>query len=80
MGGAQPLAAVGRTCCLAVECDETRIDMRLKTGYLDEKTDNLKDAIKQIKWTSHGEAKSIGLIGNAAEIFPQIYDKDRPMS
>ena len=77
MGGAQPLAAVmAGACCLAVECDETRIDMRLKTGYLDEKTDNLKDAIKQIEqWTSHGEAKSIGLIGNAAEIFPQIYDK-----
>lgn len=77
MGGAQPLAAVmAGACCLAVECDETRIDMRLKTGYLDEKTDNLEDAIKQIEqWTSHGEAKSIGLIGNAAEIFPQIYDK-----
>jgi urocanate hydratase len=77
MGGAQPLAAVmAGACCLAVECDETRINMRLKTGYLDEKTDNLEDAIKQIEeWTSHGEAKSIGLIGNAAEIFPQIYDK-----
>jgi len=61
-------------CCLAVECDETRIDMRLKTGYLDEKTDNLDDAIAQITaWTAKGEAKSIGLIGNAAEIFPQIY-------
>ena len=75
MGGAQPLAAVmAGTCCLAVECDETRIDMRLKTGYLDEKTDNLDDAIAQITaWTAKGEAKSIGLIGNAAEIFPQIY-------
>ena len=75
MGGAQPLAAVmAGACCLAVECDETRIDMRLKTGYLDEKTDNLDDAIAQITaWTAKGEAKSIGLIGNAAEIFPQIY-------
>ena len=75
MGGAQPLAAVmAGACCLAVECDETRIDMRLKTGYLDEKTDNIDDAIAQIMaWTAKGEAKSIGLIGNAAEIFPQIY-------
>lgn len=75
MGGAQPLAAVmAGACCLAVECDESRIDMRLKTGYLDEKTDNLEDAIRQIEaWTEKGEAKSIGLIGNAADIFPQIY-------
>ncbi len=77
MGGAQPLAAVmAGACCLAVECDEIRIDMRLKTGYLDEKTDNLDDAIARIKaWTAKGEAKSIGLIGNAAEIFPQIYQQ-----
>jgi len=77
MGGAQPLAAVmAGACCLAVECDETRIDMRLKTGYLDDKTDNLDDAIARIKaWTAKGEAKSIGLIGNAAEIFPQIYQQ-----
>ena len=75
MGGAQPLAAVmAGACCLAVECDETRIDMRLKTGYLDEKTDNLDDAIAQITaWTAKGEAKSIGLIGDAAAIIPQIY-------
>ena len=77
MGGAQPLAAVmAGACCLAVDCDETRIDMRLKTGYLDEKTDTLDGAIKQInEWTAKGEAKSIGLIGNAAEIFRQIYDQ-----
>jgi urocanate hydratase len=77
MGGAQPLAAVmAGACCLAVECDETRIDMRLKTGYLDEKTDSLEEAIKRIEeWTSKGEAKSIGLIGNAAEIFPQMFAK-----
>ena len=77
MGGAQPLAAVmAGACCLAVECDETRIDMRLKTGYLDEKTDSLEEAIKRIEeWASKGEAKSIGLIGNAAEIFPQMFAK-----
>jgi urocanate hydratase len=77
MGGAQPLAAVmAGSCCLAVECDETRIDMRLKTGYLDEKTDTLDGAIRQInEWTAKGQAKSIGLIGNAAEIFRQIYDQ-----
>ena len=77
MGGAQPLAAVmAGACCLAVECDETRIDMWLKTGYLDEKIDTLDGAIRQInEWTAKGEAKSIGLIGNAAEIFRQIYDQ-----
>lgn len=77
MGGAQPLAAVmAGACCLAIECDESRIDMRLKTGYLDEKTDSLDSAIKRIReWTEKGEAKSIGLIGNAADIFPKIYQE-----
>ncbi len=75
MGGAQPLAAVmAGACCLAVECDETRADFRLRTKYLDEKTHSLDEALEMIaRWTANGEAKSVGLIGNAADIFPQIH-------
>ncbi|MGV6802299.1 MAG: urocanate hydratase [bacterium] len=74
MGGAQPLAAVmAGACCLAVECDDTRIDFRLRTQYLDEKTDTLDEALHLIeKWTSAGEAKSVGVLGNAADIFPEL--------
>ena len=74
MGGAQPLAAVmAGACCLAIECNPESIDFRLRTKYLDERTDNLQEAIKIIeKWTSNGEAKSLGLLGNAAEIVPEM--------
>ncbi|MEZ5811807.1 MAG: urocanate hydratase [Rhizobiaceae bacterium] len=74
MGGAQPLAAVmAGACCLAVECDETRADFRLRTRYLDEKTDSLDEALEMIsRWTKAGEAKSVGLIANAADIFPEL--------
>jgi urocanate hydratase len=74
MGGAQPLAAVmAGACCLAVECDETRADFRLRTRYVDEKTHSLDEALAKIDaWTKAGEAKSIALIGNAAEVFPEL--------
>lgn len=74
MGGAQPLAAVmAGACCLAVERDETRADFRLRTRYVDEKTHSLDEALAKIDaWTKAGEAKSIALIGNAAEIFPEL--------
>ncbi|MEM8649351.1 MAG: urocanate hydratase [Pseudomonadota bacterium] len=74
MGGAQPLAAVmAGACCLAVECDETRADFRLRTRYLDEKTHSLDEALEMInRWTAAGEAKSVGLIGNAADVFPEL--------
>ncbi|MGA0715695.1 MAG: urocanate hydratase [Gemmobacter sp.] len=74
MGGAQPLAAVmAGASCLAVECDETRIDFRLRTRYLDEKSRTLDEALALIaRWTAAGEAKSVGLIGNAAEVFPEL--------
>ncbi|AGT11387.1 urocanate hydratase [Paracoccus aminophilus] len=74
MGGAQPLAAVmAGACCLAVECDETRADFRLRTRYVDEKTHSLDEALAMIdRWTKAGEAKSVALIGNAAEIFPEL--------
>jgi len=75
MGGAQPLAAVmAGACCLAVECNPDSIDFRLRTGYVDEKADNLDDALAMIaRWTAAGQAKSVGLLGNAADVFPALY-------
>ncbi|MEM9048751.1 MAG: urocanate hydratase [Pseudomonadota bacterium] len=74
MGGAQPLAAVfAGACCLAVECDSDRIDFRLRTRYLDARAETLDEALAMITgWTGSGEAKSVGLLGNAAEIFPEL--------
>jgi urocanate hydratase len=74
MGGAQPLAAVmAGACCLAVEVDETRIDFRLRTRYVDAKAHSLDEALAMIAgWTARGEAKSVGLLGNAAEVFPEL--------
>ena len=74
MGGAQPLAAVmAGACCLAVECDETRIDFRQRTRYVDEKAQTLDEALDMIeRWTKAGEAKSVGLLGNAADVFPEL--------
>jgi len=74
MGGAQPLAAVfAGLNCLAVEVDESRIDKRLATGYLDHKAVNLKDAIAFLKEAAEqGTPKSVGLLGNAAEVFEEI--------
>ncbi|ARC89358.1 urocanate hydratase [Rhodovulum sp. MB263] len=74
MGGAQPLAAVmAGACCLAVECDEDHADFRIRTRYCDEKTHSLDEALAMIgRWTEAGEAKSVALIGNAADVFPEI--------
>jgi urocanate hydratase len=74
MGGAQPLAAVmAGASMLAVECAPSRIDRRLETRYLDRKADTLDEAIAIIR-AAHAkdEAVSVGLPGNAAEIFPEI--------
>ncbi len=75
MGGAQPLAAVfAGASCLAVECNPESIDFRLRTKYLDEKAETLDEALAMIdRWSKAGEAKSVGLLGNAADIFPEIY-------
>ncbi|TPW29128.1 urocanate hydratase [Martelella alba] len=74
MGGAQPLAAVmAGASCLAVECDPSRIDFRLRTGYVDEKTDSLDEALAMIdEWTKAGLTKSVGLVGNTAEVLPEL--------
>ncbi|MCR9107967.1 urocanate hydratase [Marivita sp. XM-24bin2] len=74
MGGAQPLAAVmAGACCLAVECNPDSIDFRLRTRYVDEKTDSLDEALAMIdRWTKAGEARSVALLGNAADVFPEL--------
>tara|TARA_R110002094_G_scaffold212821_1_gene183299 strand:+ start:863 stop:2530 length:1668 start_codon:yes stop_codon:yes gene_type:complete len=74
MGGAQPLAAVmAGACCLAVECNPESIDFRLRTKYVDERADTLDEALEMIdRWTRAGEAKSVGLLGNAADVFAEL--------
>ncbi|BCG95180.1 urocanate hydratase [Mesorhizobium sp. 131-2-1] len=75
MGGAQPLAAVmAGASCLAIECNPDSIDFRLRTRYVDEKAETLDEALEKIeRWTKAGEAKSVGLLGNAAEIVPEMF-------
>lgn len=74
MGGAQPLAAtLAGACSLNIECQQKSIDMRLRTRYVDEQATDLDDALACIRaYTQAGEAKSIALLGNAAEILPQL--------
>tara|TARA_R110002073_G_scaffold8004_1_gene44656 strand:+ start:42 stop:1715 length:1674 start_codon:yes stop_codon:yes gene_type:complete len=74
MGGAQPLAAAfAEACCLAVECNPDSIDFRLRTRYLDERAETLDEALAMIdRWTKAGQAKSVGLLGNAADVFTEI--------
>ena len=74
MGGAQPLAAsLAGACSLNIECQQSRIDMRLRTKYVDEQASDLEDALLRIdKYTKTGVAKSIALLGNAAEILPEL--------
>ncbi|MBK6727456.1 MAG: urocanate hydratase [Xanthomonadales bacterium] len=74
MGGAQPLAAsLAGACSLNIECQQSRIDFRLKTRYVDEQARDLDDALARIaKYTAAGEAKSIALLGNAAEVLPEM--------
>lgn len=74
MGGAQPLAAtMAGASMLAVECDPTRIQRRLETRYLDFHTDKLDEALHIIKKAhENGNAVSVGLLGNAADIFPEL--------
>ncbi len=74
MGGAQPLAAtMAGFSMLAVECDESRIDFRLRTGYLDRKAVTLDDALALIDGARRArQALSVGLLGNAADIVPAL--------
>jgi urocanate hydratase len=75
MGGAQPLAAVmAGASCLAIECQPSRIEMRLRTGYLDHRADTIEEALAIIE-ASCADRKpvSVGLLGNAAEILPDLF-------
>jgi len=74
MGGAQPLAAtMAGFSALVVECDESRIDFRIKTGYVDIKATNLEHALQLITNACiKGEALSVGLLGNAADVFSTL--------
>ena len=74
MGGAQPLAAtMAGASCLAVECDTTRIDFRLRTRYLDEKAETLDEALNILENAkTENRSVSVGLCGNAADIFPEL--------
>ena len=74
MGGAQPLAAsLAGASSLTIECRQSSIDFRLRTRYVDEQASDIDDALARIaKYTASGEAKSIALLGNAAEILPEL--------
>ena len=74
MGGAQPLAAtMAGFSALVVECDETRIDFRIKTGYVDVKATTLEHALELVTDACiKGKALSVGLLGNAADIFTAL--------
>jgi urocanate hydratase len=75
MGGAQPLAAVmAGASCLAIECQPSRIEMRLSTGYLDHKADTIEEAMAILdRAKTEGKAVSVGLLGNAADLLPEMF-------
>jgi urocanate hydratase len=74
MGGAQPLAAtMAGASCLAVECQRSRIEMRLKTRYLDVMAETLDEALALLEQAkADGKAISVGLLGNAADVLPEL--------
>jgi urocanate hydratase len=74
MGGAQPLAAsFAGACSLIVECQQSRIDFRLRSRYLDEQASDLDDALARMRhYTAERKAVSVGLLGNAAEVLPEL--------
>ncbi|HDZ9326732.1 TPA: urocanate hydratase [Vibrio cholerae] len=75
MGGAQPLAAtMAGFSMIAVECDESRIDYRLRTGYVDKKANTLDEALAMIADTDR--PISVGLLGNAADVFPELVKRN----
>ena len=74
MGGAQPLAVtMNKGAALCIEMDETRIDKRIHDGYCDRKTADLDEALAMLTQAQkNGEGLSVGLLGNAAEILPEL--------
>lgn len=78
MGGAQPLAAtMAGFSMIAVECDETRIDFRLRTGYVDKKAHSLDEAMAMLQEAlDNNQPTSIGLLGNAADVFTDLVNRN----
>ncbi len=77
MGGAQPLAiTMNEGVCLAIEVDQQHIQRRLETGYCDEMASTLDEALNQVREACNlGQPLSIGLVGNAAEIYPELVQR-----
>ena len=81
MGGAQPLAVtMNGGVVICVECDQTRITRRIEFGYLDEQADDIHDAIKKaVAARDQNKALSVGLLGNAADVFPSLLKMHAPI-
>ena len=79
MGGAQPLAAsFAGASSLNIECQQSRIDFRIKTRYLDEQATDLDDALARLaRYRDEKRAVSIGLLGNAADVLPELVRRAR---
>ena len=81
MGGAQPLAAtMNGAACLAIEVDRSRIDKRLKSGYVDVMAEGVDEALAIVlKAKERNEARSVALLGNAAEVLPDLLHRRVPI-
>jgi urocanate hydratase len=81
MGGAQPLAVtMNGGVVICVECDQSRISRRIEFGYLDEQADDVDDAIRRaVRARDENRALSIGLLGNAADLFPRLLASQAPI-
>ena len=81
MGGAQPLAVtMNGGVVICVECDQSRITRRIEHGYLDEQAADIDDAIRRaVTAKNKSEPKSIGLLGNAADVFPALLTSNAPI-
>jgi urocanate hydratase len=81
MGGAQPLAVtMNEGVAICVDCDESRIDRRIAHRYLDAKADSLDDALKMaVEARDAKRPLSIGLVGNAAAVYPELLDREAPI-
>jgi urocanate hydratase len=81
MGGAQPLAVtMNDGVAICVDCDPTRIDRRIDQRYLDTKAESIDEALRMaIEARDDKRALSIGLLGNAAEVFPELLERDAPI-
>jgi len=81
MGGAQPLAVtMNGGVAICVDCDQSRITRRIEHGYLDEQADDLDDAVRRAKAAKDkGQPLSVGLLGNAADVFPALLASSAPI-